>query len=247
MVTMMQRLILGLVVLGSTLACTETVDSTDVRTGGVYADYAAVANGAGTHVTARLKVGGDESNTYMDLEGEDRLVATIGNDDVRMTDDNNNEMYEASFAEDSGGTVVEIAFQRGPDDVDAPNSSATLPEGFTLSGVTENDTIQRTDDIVITWDPSGLGDAMAWDIDGDCVSLDAGVDRTPPDTGTLTIAAGQIEPKFESDAEETCDVTFTLDRSRAGSVDRHFNTDDSDGPGEFTATQRRGIVFRSAP
>jgi hypothetical protein len=62
----------------------------------------------------------------------------------------------------------------------------------------------------------------------------------------VTIPAGRLEPKFEDDADQTCDVTFTLDRSRSGTVDSNFN-DDSDGPGEFDAIQRREITFRSAP
>jgi hypothetical protein len=246
MVRMMQRLSLGLglVCLVSASACKETVDSTDVRTSGIYAVYEATSNGDTTHVTARLLVGGNESNTDMRLTESDRLRATVADEAKNLTDGNNNQMYEATFAETAGGTEVSIAFTRGGDDQDAPDSSATLPEGFTIDGVADNMNISRTEDIVITWDPSGEADDMEWTLKGDCVSTE--FDLSQADTGTLTIAGGQVEPKFMDDETETCDVTFTLDRVRSGSVDSHFN-DDSDGPGEFHAIQRREVTFRSAP
>lgn len=245
---MMQRLSLGfgLVCLVSVAGCKETVDSTDVRTSGIYAQYQAISNGDQTHLTARLLVGGNESNTDMRLTESDRLRGTVDTESKNLTDENNNQMYEAFFAETAGDTDVKIAFTRGDDDDDAPNSTAVLPEGFTLAGVTDNESISRTDDIVITWDPPGAASDpdMEWSLEGDCVATE--FDLSQDDTGTVTIPAGRLEPKFEDDADQTCDVTFTLDRSRSGTVDSNFN-DDSDGPGEFDAIQRREITFRSAP
>lgn len=243
----MQRLTfgLGLVCLMGAAGCKETVDSTDVRTSGIYAKYQAISNGDTTQLTARLVVGGDESNTDMRLTESDRLTGTVAEESHRLTDGNNNQMYEALFDETAGGTEVQISFTRGDDDVDAPNSTASLPEEFTLDGVTANQNISRTDAIVITWEPSDdTDDSMAWDLEGDCVSTE--FDLSQADSGTVTLAAGRVEPKFEDDEDQTCDVTFTLDRVLAGSVDDNFN-DDSDGPGEFDAIQRRKITFRSSP
>jgi hypothetical protein len=235
---------LGLVCLLGGAGCKETVDSTDVRTSGIYAKYQAISNGDTTQLTARLLVGGDESNTDMRLTESDRLRGTVADESKTLTDDNNNQMYEALFDETAGGTDVQISFTRGDEDDDAPDSTAILPEGFTLGGVADDESISRMDDIVITWDPSGDDDDMEWNLEGDCISTE--FDLSQADTGTVTIAAGRVEPKFEDDADQTCDVTFTLDRVRPGSVDPHFN-DDSDGPGEFDAIQRRRLTFRSAP
>jgi hypothetical protein len=225
--------------------CKETVDSTDVRTSGIYAKYQAISNGDETHLTARLLVGGNESNTDMRLTESDRLRGTVDTESKDLTDDNNNQMYEAFFAETAGGTDVKIAFTRGDEDEDAPNSTAVLPEGFTLAGVANNESISRMDDLVITWDPSGDDDDMAWTLEGDCIKNN-NFDLSQADTGTVTLAAGDVEPFNTDDADETCEVTFTLDRTRPGSVDTHFN-DDSDGRGSFDAIQRREITFRSAP
>src|SRR5262245_29824415 len=117
---MMQRLSLGLglVCLIGVAGCKETVDSTDVRTSGIYAKYQAIANGETTQVTARLVVGGDESNTDMRLTDSDRLRGTVADETKTLTDGNNNQMYEALFAETAGGTEVRISFTRGGEDED---------------------------------------------------------------------------------------------------------------------------------
>jgi hypothetical protein len=245
---MMQTLNLGwgvgLVCLLAGVGCKETVDSTDVRTSGIYAKYEAISNGDETHVTARLLVGGDESNTELRLSESDRLRATVDGESKNLTDPNDNGMYDAFFDSTASGAEVTISFTRGDDDQDAPNSMAYLPETFTLAGVDNNEEISREDAIVITWDPSTADNQTDWTLEGDCIDTEFDLDAG--DSGTVTIAAGRVEPKFSDDADQTCDVTFTLDSIVSGTVDSHFN-DDSDGPGEFLAIQRRSIAFRSAP
>ena len=56
----------------------EAVSSQDIRTGAIYADVVVESEGAGSaDVHAVLRLGGATSNTFVDLEGGDRLtVAT---------------------------------------------------------------------------------------------------------------------------------------------------------------------------
>jgi hypothetical protein len=233
----MQRLALGLLVV-SLVGCTETVDSSDVRTGGVYAELQAVSDGSGTVVKAKLKVGGDDSNTFLDLNGADQLTAKVEDEKKELTGDD--QTYSASFEADSGGTEIEVAFLRGEEDVDAPSSTVSLPEPFTIGGVKSGAKISRTDAVVITWDPADTDDKMKWTLDGNCVDLE--FDNDEADDGELTLPAGRIEASFEDDETKSCKVTLTMDRVRSGHVDKNFGEG-----GEFLGIQRRSISFVSAP
>jgi hypothetical protein len=225
------------------LACTEKVDSVDVRTHGVYAEYEAVSNGTSTSVSARLKVGGDDSNTFLELQGQDELRATVGDQPVKELT-GSDEVYRATFSEGGSGVEVVVSFMRGPDDEDAPDSSAILPDVFTIDDALAGQEVSREDDIVITWDPSGTNDDMEWELDGadtenNCIDWLTG---SVSDGGMLVIPAEDFEPNFDSDEMESCEVTFTLDRIRAGSVDDAFGEG-----GRFLAIQRRRLSFIATP
>src|SRR5947208_1063493 len=57
----------------------QKVDSTDVRTSGVYAAFIVTEDPAAeATVDATLQVGGPLSNTYLELTGPDRLTAYLG-------------------------------------------------------------------------------------------------------------------------------------------------------------------------
>ena len=68
---------LYILLLPALFACTETVESSDIRTTGIYPEFAAIADGSGsTEVSARFKVGGNDSNTFLDIQGGDRIEMT---------------------------------------------------------------------------------------------------------------------------------------------------------------------------
>src|SRR3569832_2813747 len=74
-----------LLALPALCACTESVESTDVRTTGVYPEFQIVADGSGTtNASARLKVGGNDSNTFLDLQGSDVLEVSAKRQTQRM-------------------------------------------------------------------------------------------------------------------------------------------------------------------
>ena len=233
----MRGLAFGVVGVLAVVGCKEKVDSQDIRTHGVYASFSAVANGSGTTVSAQLKVGGSNSNTYLELTGQDKLTATVGTEKGNLV--GSNQTYRATFTTEEGGTSVKIAFLRGSADEDAPNSVATLPEPFTLEGIDTNQEVSRQEDIVISWDPVA-NDDLEWDLDGDCISLEFGNEMDDP--GMLVLTAGSVEPRFSDDADKTCEVTFTLDRIRKGTVDANFGEG-----GKFEAIQRRRLKFLSTP
>jgi hypothetical protein len=181
------------------LACTESVESTDIRTTGIYPEIEVLATGDGnSKVTVRLKTGGKKSNAFLDLKGDDTLEVTVG-DDTKELDGSGDHEYVASFDTDAGGTKFTIAFLRGEDDDSAPESVVTLPEPFDMT--IDATTASRTDDEVpYSWEPAA-DDDIAWDLDNvkpgedACIQHDSGV---TPDDGDNTIAAGDIET-FDSD------------------------------------------------
>jgi hypothetical protein len=218
------------------VGCTETVESSDIRTSGIYPEITVEANGSGSStVTVRLKVGGDDSNTFLELTGDDTLEATVG-DDTKTLDETGSYTYRASFPVDAEGTEFVIGFIRGDADDSAPASVVSLPAPFDLSlGATEAS--RADDDLEFTWDPPGSGN-VTWDIEGDCIKHD---DGSTPDDGTNTLEAGSIET-FDSDKEETCTVDLQVRRQRSGDIDGAF----TEG-GSIVARHVRTESFTSAP
>jgi len=218
-------------------ACTEDVDSTDVRTSGVYADMEVLATGNGqSEVTVGLKVGGTNSNTFLELDGEDELVASADGQNRNLTERGN--YYEATFDTDAGGTEFKVAFNRGPEDTDAPDSHVTLPAPFELAGLDQGQTVSRADGFTLTWETSPDDDDMRWELDGDCLFHESdGIS----DTGTVTISASDFDP-HSGDEDTTCNARICVERSRRGSVDSAFGEG-----GVIEAIQRRCVSFESAP
>lgn len=219
-----------------TFGCEESVESTDIRTSGIYPEITVTADGDGSFlVSVRLKVGGRSSNTFMDLKGEDELTATVG-DDTKVLDETDDETYTASFATAEEGTEFLIAFDRGSLDDSAPASTVTLPAPFELS-VSPVEASRATDAIDVTWEPPATGN-VNWEIEGECIIRD---DANTPDDGAHVLAAGTIET-FMSDADKACTVDLTLTRSRSGSIDPAF----TEG-GNIVARQVRRKSFTSNP
>lgn len=223
------------------LGCSEDVDSEDVRTSGFYAEFEALALGDGTtEVSARLKIGGKNSNTFADLTGEDTLIAFTDDDEVTMrrSGSGNRSPYEAEFDTEKGGTEFTVNFDRGSFDDSAPDSMATLPKPFALSltDLEEGDEIVRGNDVSLEWDDNASG-TLNWEIEGDCIWSE---DGTAADDGDLVIDSSDVRVQ-SLDEGESCEVTVTLERVNEGSVDGGY-----DG-GKFNAVQRRSIRFTSTP
>ena len=222
------------------LGCTESVESTDIRTSGIYPEIEVTADGSGdSEVRVWLKVGGDDSNTFLDLEGEDTLEVTVDGDTKTMdkSGGGNAAPYLATFPVDAEGTEFSIAFLRGEDDDDAPASTVVMPAPFEMMlGATE--VSRASDDLEYTWDPPGDSGSLDWHWNGPCVMLDSG---TTPDDGMNTITAGDIETT-ESKMDESCSVQLELSRSQDGNIDSAF----SEG-GSIVAKHIRNDSFTSTP
>jgi hypothetical protein len=217
-------------------ACTETVVSGDVRTTGISPEFSITADGLGsTRASARLKVGGNDSNTFLTLQGGDRLEVSV-DDDTRALESVGSHRYEASFPVDAGGTEFVFSFLRSEADESAPSSRLTLPEPFELTMV-GTEASRETDRVGFGWDSTTTGE-VRWNVDGDCVWADDGV---TPDDGSHTLDATDLRARLNRETE-SCTVRLTLERFSAGSLDPAF----TEG-GEGLGRQQRVQSFTSMP
>lgn len=214
----------------------ETTGSSNIKTGGIAAlidVYADDDTSATVHV--ELKVGGDSSNTYVDLEGSDKLVATAG-DATKTLSVVDTGVYEADFSGLEPGTEFQVTLDR-PDDTTASENSGILPDPFDFTEPA-SDLSRMDDDLDLAWAPAETGDDMKVEIDGDCTFT---YDHKMSDTGAYTVAAGELK-STGGDKPETCDLTAELTRTKDGSADTLF-----DPESYFRLHQRRSAKFTSNP
>ncbi|MBA3391350.1 MAG: hypothetical protein H0T89_01845 [Deltaproteobacteria bacterium] len=232
----MKKLALLVLVLG---ACSKT-ESTDIRTSGIYASITASTLGDGTtNVSTTLFLGNPINLNFVELAGEDELLAShAGMEKVMVESDLFNVVsYRAQFQTDAEGEQFEVAFLRG-DDVSAPSSIATLPAKFTLGAGPAS--AARSTALAVSWSPAGSTDAMSWVAEGDCIERASGT--FAGDTGTGAIAAGTIMKRDNQQVADSCEVTLSVSRSRLGEVDVHY------GKGGYIAgVQTRQLMFTSMP
>jgi hypothetical protein len=200
------------------MACSEQVDSTDVRTTGVYADMSVRA----------------ASNTHLAMKGADKLTATVGT--VTKVLGKSGNVYTTTFDGEAAETQFIVAFTRGPDDISAPNSSMTLPEPFSISGIAQ--TVSRQVGFTATWQAGTKGEPMVWVLRGDCLVAQAG---SMSDAGQTVISPSQLIT-MASQTQATCNASFCLERDRSGILDPAFGEG-----GVIGAAQIRCAAFLSAP
>lgn len=224
----------------------EAVSSQDIRTGAIYADVVVESEGAGSaDVHAVLRLGGATSNTFVDLEGGDRLtVATDAEgaaEPVDLVETNLGAIhaYSAEVPGDAAGTTFTVALERDLDE-SAPASTAVMPAPFALLGPAADATFSRSaDDLVVTWEAGEDGDAVVVELEGDCLTLNHW--RVPGDPGTFTIEAGEIEV-WDDESGVSCAATVSVLRYRDGALDPAL----SQG-GSIRAGQRRSVRVRLDP
>lgn len=234
---MLKRSVACLSLIGlSAVGCSkETTSSTNIKTGGIAAlidVYADTGSSATVHV--ELRVGGSSSNTFVDLEGSDKLVATA--DDQKETlKAIDSGVYEVIFSGVGEDTQFNVTLER-PGDTTAGDNSGTLPAPFDLDEPTA-DLSRQDDQLDVTWAPDS-DDDMKLEIEGDCIF---DFDKEVPDRGEYAIKAGVLK-STGGDEPEACKLDLTATRTRQGSADSKF-----DPESYFSLHQRRHTSFVSNP
>jgi hypothetical protein len=226
----------------SLIGCKETTSSENIRTRGIAMITEVIARSATrAHVRTELRVGGDESNTFVILEGGDELVADADGEEQVMETVSEG-VYETVFDDVGGGTEITIRLERDGDD-DAPGNSGVLPEPFDITSVFDEPVSRGEESMEITWEPSGEDDDMDIsfsDEAGDSCIFDLN-DDIPGDPGSYLLEPETLR-STDSNDPESCDARVDILRTRDGSTD-----DALDGESSFVLQQIRTIMFVSAP
>lgn len=200
--------------------CAKT-DSSDLLSTGIYAGISAKATGDGTtSVNTALYVGNPLNLNFVDLTGDDQLVASYGNQEKVMTETTllNIVSHHASFPTDNEGDQFQVAFERSIDD-GAPNSIVTLPSKFTLDAAPT--TSPRAANLSLTWSPiDSAPNVMRWEVSGDCIENESQI--LASDTGSLMIEANRIRKRMGETITDECPMTITVTRGRPGQLDRGY-------------------------
>jgi hypothetical protein len=224
------------------VGCRETTSSQNIKTRGIVALMDVTASSeSSSRVVVTLKVGGPASNTYVDLEGGDKLFAVADGEEKEMVAEDAGR-YEADFDTGAEDTEFTVKLEREWD-VPARNSSGTLPAPFDITTDFGSTPLSREDDdLVVTWEPGDSGDDMRLELEdsGPSCIFDDDFDIAG-DSGEHTIPAGEISSTDADDPGE-CDVTLILIRRRNGQADANFDPDS-----RFRLEQVRKTDFVSAP
>jgi hypothetical protein len=226
----------------SLFGCTD-VDSSNLNTSGIRAELTVTARGDGSASASAGLYVQDSTLTFVELQAGDALTATTGDQTKPME---KSELfgvidYYASFPDaDAEGTAFTIAFKRDSDE-SATGNTATLPAKFNLTApVGDALSYSRADDdIVITYDNSGKADDMSYSLVGDCLNVYG--QALDGDPGTITIPKGTLTLRDATTSPTSCQVTVTVSRTRAGTLDPAF------GEGHMAGVQARTFTFSTMP
>ena len=227
----------GALIALSASACSATTSSRNIRTAGLVAlvDVTARDDQHAT-VSTSIVIGGASSNTYVVLEGGDRLYAETNGDKREMNATSDGE-YEAKFDRAEGEYLVSLAR-----DVDAaaPKSSGTLPPPFQITSEFGDTPLSRKkDSVTFTWTPGNSGADVEISIEGDCIHSEHY--NVGGDPGTFTIEPKKIEA-WKSEKKKACNVTAEIIHTTRGSTDPAFDSDS-----RFQLRQVRTTRFVSGP
>lgn len=224
------------VALGTVGACTK-VDSENILTRGIYADIAARTTGKGTTtVSATLYLEDPANLNFVDLTGDDTLIAINGAQSKEMIEQDilSHVSHHAEFLTDVAGEEFVVDFQRTVDG-GAPQSIATLPTAFDLLQI--GAPVSRAQELVIEWSPA-IGSEMTWELSGPCIDFVTG--GTSADTGLATISANTIKKTMGQNIPDSCEVTVTVTRTLEGVLDPGFGKG-----GVVVGEQVRTLTFTS--
>lgn len=249
-------------------ACIQTCESTTsdgVLTTGLRGNFRAVAGSDGdTAVSGDLRVGGQLSNVYLELVGEDALTVSRGKTTekmVRRSEPFGMVRYHASLDGNSAGKDIEVSFTRAVDK-GAPKSTVRMPPAFELVSPPSGASLSRASDpLEVRWKGTSPEDKMTVVVSGSCIE---GFSRTVEvDGGYLVLPAGTLKaPGFVDEmapmepvnqgpgagtpvpvrAAEKCKVTVRAARTRWGKIDPGFGQG-----GSIAAEQYREVSINSLP
>lgn len=242
------RFFASLVIAAPALVACTNIDSDDLDTDAMQPtiNVRSTDGADGSSVSVVLHVG-DSPTTFVELQGDDVLTATAGEQTVTL---DGSELiglvqYDGDLDTKTPGDVITVAFTRTEEGKEsAPDSNVALTEGLALTAPAGGATSSRAANLDIAWTSAASEDQVRVGWSGGCV-VDGSRDVTAG-ANSVTLEAGSIAKREQGENEEepvpdNCDVTLTLSRSRSGAIDPAF------GGGSIAHTFTDSVTFASQP
>jgi len=190
------------------LAACAKVDSSQVKSGGIYANYSVTAQGNGSASCEATFQVGSPTGTYLSLSGSD--AATCDGHPMQRSEILGIVTYSAQVPYDLSRTYSAVLHRDGEPDY---QSDMNLPEPLALTYPAGGETVSGSNGIELRW---ALAQSTAYDIS---VTVNGPKKTTVlasqyPDAGSMFIPSDAFELPIGSTAEN---FTVVVTRSKAGS------------------------------
>ncbi|RZU01969.1 hypothetical protein EV645_8085 [Kribbella rubisoli] len=226
------------------LAGCSTVDSKDIRTSGITADYVVTLPEStdATDVSASFRVG---TLTFVEMGDGESIEASGGGKDVDLKHHRSAGVTDYTGQLDGvvdPGTEITFSLKRGSGDDAAPQSMVKLPERVRLTSPLAGTTYSRRSAVSVRFEsqPSQLPSVLTWT--GQCIQT--GSLQLEPGRTSVSIPVGSIRPLATTPTPgttTTCPVDITLTRRTEGTLDKAFKD------GAITAESQSVRRIGSAP
>jgi hypothetical protein len=222
-----------------TLGCGE-VDSSDLRTSGMYLNAKVDQYASGTTFEADIRTGSEWGADAVELVPGDTLTASYGDEVFDLNYDSTDGWYRAHTDRTDGGDKAIIAFHRSSGE-SAPNTSVYIPNAFEIDTPAEGEIVQVVDEAIqLAWSPAESGDTLWWMLYQEDCSVSSFGDSNANDNGAATVDLSHIELDLPTDY--TCTATFELERTLYGQIDPAF-TEGGTATGHHTQTRQFTIQY----
>ncbi len=232
-------------VLSLALLCTacSSINSSDIKSGGIHATNAVSASGAAVTCESTLRAGGI-TGSYVDLDAGDSLFCN-GVRMLRKGDVFGQITYRATVAS-SPRALYEIKLER---DGETLRSGAIMPSPITGASIAGGATHRIGSAVTVTWDRSQYPDesmtaALAMKDDHNFKFGGASVTDSAPELGSATFTGADTEIRYydEKDggykkASGPYSATIELRRTKDGSLDGAWK-------GSMNATQAVSLAAK---
>ena len=225
------------------MAC-DNVESTDVATDDMRLFMDVDVNADATAAVLVQLTTDNEAlleETFIDLAAGDRLLASIGDVTVAMTEEQIEPLgiyqYVTDFAGVAGGDTISIALER-PRQVEAPSSAVVIPDPFDIDD--PGTEFSRADGLTLTWSTDAVAENSRVNISGDCIdSITVGL---PGDAAGVAIDPQDFVLAQGSLAGVECVLTVMVTLTNQGSVDPAYGRG-----GIARAHQTRSLELTTLP
>ncbi len=226
----------SLAMLAFTIVCgacsTETTDSENIASPGIFARMNVDALSSGSSkVTVELNVGGS-NGTNISLTSGERLEATNGNQTKIMNRDTDlfDVDYEIRFDNADTAVPFQVTLFRANGEI-IDGSSVFLPPDFDINSPNAGQSFSVDGQMPITWAPGDTGRTIKMLVSTQCTT-NAGSTTVSSrtfnlgDDGFENFSLSQVPAATNDTIDRTinCELGFSLERTRTGSIDPDFGS-----------------------